>query len=69
MAGAMQCLSAGCKFIVHRRGLCVRHYKQINRRVLSGELTWEEAAARGLCLANQRKKAKADLWRGYGSKG
>jgi hypothetical protein len=46
-----KCLTPGCKKDAETRGLCNADYKAANRKVVSGEVTWEQLEASGLALA------------------
>ena len=60
------CSAPGCNRIVRIRGLCQNHYTQLQRRVLLGQLSWEEAITQGLCLPAQPTKVWMDNY--YGKK-
>jgi hypothetical protein len=44
----------GCDRLARSRGLCPSCYNKLSLRVKSGELSWEQAEARGLLLPAKR---------------
>ena len=62
-----RCPRPGCVRIVRIRGLCQPCYQHLQKRVLKGLLTWEEAEKQGLCLAAQPSGGWMKGWR-VGSK-
>ncbi len=50
----MSCIVVGCQNIYHSRGLCNRHYRILKMAVQRGQLTWEEAEIRKLCLEKKK---------------
>ncbi len=55
----ISCLTADCKRIGIRRGLCMQHYNQLATAVAAGEITWAKAEAAGSCHARGDKKGWA----------
>ena len=53
MAAATKlCMTKGCEYKVKTRGVCAKCYGTLRVYVQKGKITWEQAAAAGLCAAN-----------------
>ena len=47
------CVIHGCGGHPHSRGLCGKHYQNCQKKVLSGNTTWEQLASSGQCLVER----------------
>lgn len=51
-AAAKVCMTKGCEYKAKTRGVCAKCYGTLRVYVQKGKITWEQAAAAGLCAAN-----------------
>jgi hypothetical protein len=62
---SIACLRSGCGGIAMKRGLCLRHYWQLESQIRRGKQTWKQAEKANLCLPcvrgrDGRKRSPAD---------
>ncbi len=53
------CCIPGCREVQRAMGLCGTHYNGLYRLVASGETTWDELEARGICKRIRKRKSNA----------